>query len=629
MDGTRLKNTWIVRWPTIKKMLVICVLLFPGLLVKEVPSRTVNQNLPIVVPEKENSILGVFFVALAKSVIPSSPKQASQKVTSVSIVTSPGTLQGTAPKKGFLQRQLVQQSSRNRTQERPSNKTDTDIDEVEYCFQFVNKYEKKSGQNLINVKGNLRKHALFWKNVLNANDFIMNVINFGYRIPFLSEPPTIFLSNNRSALKHSEFVENSIEELLTKECIKEVNRPFVVNPLTVSVNSTGKERLVLDLRHVNKFVEKQKVKFEGVKEAMTFVNFSGFGFKFDLKSGYHHIEIHPDHQKYLGFSWQYGDTVRYFTFSVLPFGLSSAGHIFTKTVRVLVKYWRSLGFPMVVYLDDGMGTAENFDTCFELSKTVKNDLLLSGFIANTEKSVWEPVQNIDWLGFVWNFKDCTLEISLKKLFALKLVISSVVDGKTILTYRCIAKICGKIISMIPALGNVCQMMTKHMHMLVCCRSAWDDVIPINDNILKELKFWYFECESLSFQRIVPINRIPQRVIFTDASQYAGAGFIMNDNKIVHFMFDGHERSKSSTWRELKTVEKNISSFKSDLTGKFVKLYTDNQNVVQIVKKGSMKVELQDIALSLFHICLSHNIFLDVEWIPRDKNTYADYLSKIF
>ncbi|CAG2189962.1 unnamed protein product [Mytilus edulis] len=127
-----------------------------------------------------------------------------------------------------------------------------------------------------------------------------------------------------------------------------------------------------------------------------------------------------------------------------------------------------------------------------------------------------------------------------------------------------------------------------MHMLVCCRSAWDDVIPINDNILKELKFWYFECESLSFQRIVPINRIPQRVIFTDASQYAGAGFIMNDNKIVHFMFDGHERSKSSTWRELKTVEKNISSFKSDLTGKFVKLYTDNQNVVQIVKKDQWK-----------------------------------------
>ena len=48
----------------------------------------------------------------------------------------------------------------------------------------------------------------------------------------------------------------------------------------------------------------------------------------------------------------FGEQVNYFTFSVLPFGLSSVGYIFTKTVRVLVKYWRSIGFPIVVYLDD-------------------------------------------------------------------------------------------------------------------------------------------------------------------------------------------------------------------------------------------------------------------------------------
>ncbi|VDH92658.1 Hypothetical predicted protein [Mytilus galloprovincialis] len=457
----------------------------------------------------------------------------------------------------------------------------------------------------------------------------MNVIDFGYRIPFFSDPPSVFLKNNRSALQHSEFVENSIQELLSKNCITEVKCTFVVNPLTVSVNSSGKERLVLDLRHINKFVEKQKVKFEGVKEALTFVNSNSFGFKFDMKSGYHHLDIHPDHQKYLGFSWKYGDTARYFNFTVLPFGLSSAGHVFTKTVRVLVKYWRSLGFPMVVYLDDGMGIAENFETCSKISKIVEKDLLLSGFIANTEKSVWEPVQVIEWLGFVWNFKDCTLEISTKKLRTLKEAISNLVEGNTHFTCRNIAKICGKIISMIPALGNVCQIMTKHMHMLVCCRNSWDEKILVNDYILEELKFWYFECESLSFKRIVPMNRMPQRVIFTDASQYAGAGFISNDNKIVHFMFDGLDRDKSSTWRELKTVENNISCFKSELAGKFVKLYTDNQNVVHIVKKGSMKMELQEIALSIFHICLSCDIFLELEWIPRDENYYADYLSKIF
>lgn len=35
------------------------------------------------------------------------------------------------------------------------------------------------------------------------------------------------------------------------------------------------------------------------------------------------------------------------------FGLSSAGHIFTKVVRVFVKYWRSRGILVIVDLDDG------------------------------------------------------------------------------------------------------------------------------------------------------------------------------------------------------------------------------------------------------------------------------------
>ena len=39
------------------------------------------------------------------------------------------------------------------------------------------------------------------------------------------------------------------------------------------------------------FVDKQKVKFEGVKEAMVYTNYSKYAIQFDLKSGYHHLEI--------------------------------------------------------------------------------------------------------------------------------------------------------------------------------------------------------------------------------------------------------------------------------------------------------------------------------------------------
>ena len=79
-------------------------------------------------------------------------------------------------------------------------------------------------------------------------------------------------------------------------------------------------------------------------------------FKFDLKSGYHQIDILENHQKFLGFSWVFPDQKipRYFVFTVLPFRLCSAPYIFTKLVREFVKFLRLHAIRVTVYLDDGL-----------------------------------------------------------------------------------------------------------------------------------------------------------------------------------------------------------------------------------------------------------------------------------
>ncbi len=59
----------------------------------------------------------------------------------------------------------------------------------------------------------------------------------------------------------------------------------------------------------------------------------------DLTQGYHHVSIHPDDKKILGFQWK----DRFYCFNVLPFGLKSAPRIFTKVVTMLAKKWRSKG----------------------------------------------------------------------------------------------------------------------------------------------------------------------------------------------------------------------------------------------------------------------------------------------
>ena len=58
-------------------------------------------------------------------------------------------------------------------------------------------------------------------------------------------------------------------------------------------------------------------------------------------------------RRFWAFPGFFSGAVKYFCFTVLPFGLSSAPYIFTKCLRPLVKFWRFNGVKIVVFLDDG------------------------------------------------------------------------------------------------------------------------------------------------------------------------------------------------------------------------------------------------------------------------------------
>ena len=50
-----------------------------------------------------------------------------------------------------------------------------------------------------------------------------------------------------------------------------------------------------------------------------------------------------------------------------------------------------------------------------MSDKILDTLLAAGFLPNYDKSIFTPVQSIDWLGFTWNLKDGVLEVPLKKM----------------------------------------------------------------------------------------------------------------------------------------------------------------------------------------------------------------------
>ena len=167
---------------------------------------------------------------------------------------------------------------------------------------------------------------------------------------FLQISPGFTSRNIRSALDHSEFVYEVILELLHLARVMELNKPpRVVN--TVPIQPSG--RLILDFLYINNFLIKHRVKYEDWKIALSYFQNGPFMITFDLKSGYHHIEIHhPDHLTFLAIVWKFPGkaSIRYFVFTVLPFGLYSAPRIFTKCLKLLEKYWNFNGVNMLYFL---------------------------------------------------------------------------------------------------------------------------------------------------------------------------------------------------------------------------------------------------------------------------------------
>jgi hypothetical protein len=85
---------------------------------------------------------------------------------------------------------------------------------------------------------------------------------------------------------------------------------------------------------------------------------------------------------------------------------------------------------------------------------------------------------------------------------------------------------------------------------------------------------------------------------------------------------------SSTWRELKCLLRLLRAFKPLLSDCSVLARGDALNIFSILSKGGAKEHLQSVCLELFSLCSERRIELRPEWLPRDQNVRAHYLSKV-
>ena len=85
------------------------------------------------------------------------------------------------------------------------------------------------------------------------------------------------------------------------------------------------------------------------------------------------MDICLEHQAFPGFAWSIDGMLKYFTFTVSPFGLSSACYCFTKLWRLLLKRWCSMGHTSFMYLDDSFGNQPDMRSAVVAAITQKKN----------------------------------------------------------------------------------------------------------------------------------------------------------------------------------------------------------------------------------------------------------------
>ena len=148
-------------------------------------------------------------------------------------------------------------------------------------------------------------------------------------------------------------------------------------------------------------------------------------------------------------------------------------------MRPLVEKWQSEGKRIVVYVDDGLGYEDSFQKAYKHSAEVKSDLIHSGFVPNVQKSIWTPVSETEWLGFIINLTEGCLILTKRRVTAIRDDIVNLLKPRrqfqskgtnnlTSVNVRKLASVIGKIISTYLVVGSMSRIMTRAMHCDIHC-----------------------------------------------------------------------------------------------------------------------------------------------------------------
>jgi len=420
--------------------------------------------------------------------------------------------------------------------------------------------------------------------------------------------------------------------------------PVVISPLGVEPK---KPRGLWDGRYVNEFCRDIPFSMDNASKVAEISWISSYLFKLDHKNGYFHVPLHKDSRKYFGVFWK----GIYYVLTVLPFGWKSSPLIYHSITEAANMYIRSLGIPMLGWIDDMLGMTEEiyrnssdneqFQSAMRAMVVVSIILFKAGYFMGISKCCLIPEQFVTYLGIDCDSKYGRFLVPQERV---EKYIPSLQDfiSRTWISFADMERMVGKLVSLecaVPAgmwytreqysamrLSGVTSMHSK--------KAREGKYIKVTEQIREEWQMWVLFLSQNSGSPWKLYNNIfLQADIASDASGRAFAGvvdFPQGETKITAGEFQDNLLGEDIQVKEAEALRATISmlvmEMPKEIEGKTLVCKVDNQ-VLKAVweRKGTSKnLILNTIGKQIFWLQFLGKFYISLQYVRSQENVSDQY-----
>jgi len=493
-----------------------------------------------------------------------------------------------------------------------------------------------------------------WLAVSQGHEGVQQVLSQGWDGVSSREIYPLFFKNYKLEPQSEPVLEDEILTMLNtrqlvpydKDFIQTYGPPITTFPFFVVkeenwVDGTYKFRPIADARYGNQTQDPPSFELPTIKTFLSMLGRGDFTFKIDIKSGWTHFGISPQHSRRFAVSYK-GKLYRY---TVLAFGDNTAPWCFVSMVVTLKKVLNKFNIPYQVYIDDfGFRGTQNCEETSQMRNKVLHTLTSKFGIVFGTKKCPPPNTSGDFLGFEYSTTEGWWRVSRNRVQKAKHWLTTWATG-TPITKRALAKFCGYVASTLIIFPRGRFFIKHHLGLMSSVEERWDfsfkNVPPqLLQLLVQDSKEWI----QMAEQEVRHIWAEPCKAIWlsTDATLHQAAAVLWEGLpefipattepklKRVAISYNMPVTGKVVMFQEMYAILFGIQSFQEDLMNSNLFIAVDNQAAFFALLSGySSTAQVQEYITKIYHLLKIHNIRLNIEWIPSKINASADHFSRLW